>query len=166
MTTASLTKTEKQPNGETGAPRIVVGVDGSEHSLHALRWAIERARATGERVQPVYVFDSMPPLDLGFAGLAAAGRISTEVLSEAALVVVRNSLTLAEAEDSGVQIDPATVDAHSEAIALLSAASGASMLVLGQHRRHWLDGVIGSTVSACLRKAPCAVVVVPAPTAA
>ena len=39
-------------NGGT-APRIVAGVDGSESSLAALRWAVRQAELTGATVEAV-----------------------------------------------------------------------------------------------------------------
>lgn len=38
---------------ETVEPLIVVGVDGSNHSKEALRWAVGQAKATGSRVHAV-----------------------------------------------------------------------------------------------------------------
>jgi hypothetical protein len=61
----------------------------------------------------------------------------------------------------GIAINPRLVESQTPVAALAEAAAGASMLVLGVHRRHWMDGTIGSTAKACLKHASCAVVVVP-----
>ncbi len=34
-------------------PRIVAGVDGSTHSINALRWAVHQAELTGGRIDAV-----------------------------------------------------------------------------------------------------------------
>jgi nucleotide-binding universal stress UspA family protein len=39
---------------QAGIKRIVVGVDGSEHSAEALRWAIRMAKGMGSHVTAVY----------------------------------------------------------------------------------------------------------------
>ena len=41
--------------------RIVVGVDGSEHSVRALRRAVEEARLRDGHVEAVYVFEPPKP---------------------------------------------------------------------------------------------------------
>lgn len=158
-TTDHAAHTTAQPHGR---PRIVVGVDGSEQSLHALRWAIERARVSGEHVEPVYVFNSVLPADFsGFGAPIPVPTTSPEELAAAASARLTRSIDLASHDD--VLIEPTIVDSQSSVTALVKAAADASMLVLGVHRRHWMDGMIGSTARACLKHAPCAVVVVPAP---
>ncbi|MER5776355.1 universal stress protein [Streptomyces sp. NPDC002039] len=42
---------------ETAEPLIVVGVDGSNHSKEALRWAVAQAKAIGGRVHAVMSWD-------------------------------------------------------------------------------------------------------------
>lgn len=162
-TTATLAQTHRTPRS-VAAPRIVVGVDGSEQAQEALKWAIERARSSGEQVVPVYVFNSVPPAEFGGFGAPFIGpMVSAEELTTAADAHLAASLAAVDAD--GVGIEPRTVDALSTVTGLVKAAEGASMLVLGVHRRHWMDGAIGSTARACLKHAPCAVVVVPAPAA-
>ncbi|GGM89885.1 hypothetical protein GCM10009721_14030 [Terrabacter tumescens] len=45
----------------TAPGRIVVGVDGSESSKHALRWAARLAAADGSRVEAVTAWDHRSP---------------------------------------------------------------------------------------------------------
>jgi nucleotide-binding universal stress UspA family protein len=161
------TTTTRSPAAETrhldGAPRIVVGVDGSEQSLHALRWAVQRARVSGEVVEPVYVFTTVAPVDFsGFAGPLPVQPSPEELAAAADTRLADGVATVVEDRDQ-VAIEPRVLDAPSPVAALVKEATGASMLVLGVHRRHWMDGAIGSTARACLKHAPCPVVVVPAP---
>lgn len=46
-------KREEPTMSETIEPLIVVGVDGSNHSKEALRWAVAQAKAIGGRVHAV-----------------------------------------------------------------------------------------------------------------
>lgn len=164
--TTTITRVTPSPSAAGGpaGPRIVVGVDGSEQSLQALRWAVRHARTSGEHVEAVYVFSSVLPTDFsGFAGPVAAPMTSAAELAAAASERLTECLAVVRPEAADVVIEPVTVDSRSTVSTLVEAAAGASMLVLGVHRRHWMDGAIGSTARACLKHAPCAVVVVPAP---
>jgi len=51
--------------------RIVVGIDGSEHSGNALEWAVARARLGGEQLELLNAY-SLPP-DLDFYGYSGPG---------------------------------------------------------------------------------------------
>ena len=54
------------------AGRIVVGIDGSQHSGKALEWAMARARLGGEQLELVNAYDIPLNLDFyGYQGLAA-----------------------------------------------------------------------------------------------
>lgn len=162
MTNTTTNTSEARGLHSDSAPRIVVGVDGSKQSLDALRWATERARVSGEQVEPVYVFNSVLPADIsGFGGSIPVVAASADELAESAAVRLAHIVDVVAHEQ--VDFEPRIIDASSPVAALVKEASGASMLVLGVHRRHWMDGRIGSTARACLKHAPCAVVVVPAP---
>jgi len=161
MTTTTTYAQPSETLHPEAAPRIVVGVDGSEQSLRALRWSLDRAQASGEAVEPVYVYNSVPPVDFsGFAGPIPAQTLPAE-LAAAASERLSEVVQRAVADPNGVVIEPRILDAQSAVAGLVKEAEGASMLVLGVHRRHWMDGAIGSTARACLKHAPCAVVVVP-----
>jgi nucleotide-binding universal stress UspA family protein len=47
------------PGAGAALDRIVVGVDGSEASAHAVRWSVDIARATGAEVVAVYAFEPL-----------------------------------------------------------------------------------------------------------
>jgi nucleotide-binding universal stress UspA family protein len=56
---------------------IVVGVDGSEGSRVAMRWAAEEARLRGARLQVVYVFEHSPSWQMyGYSAEIAAIPVS------------------------------------------------------------------------------------------
>src|SRR5258708_7824617 len=104
--------------------RIVVGVDGSPSSVHALEWAIHQAELTGDVIDAVNAWHfpndyGMPVGDLpDFAGLGA------EILDKA-IAEARNATGQAAAE-----IHPHVVEGN-PAQALLDLAKGADLLVVG-----------------------------------
>jgi nucleotide-binding universal stress UspA family protein len=123
---------------------IVVGVDGSEEAEQALRWVTHLARSAQALIQVVVV-------------CGADEAAVTEGWSLVDAVVTR-ALTISP----GIPIagDVLTGDPVD---ALVTAALGATMLVLGSHGRSGrFDAAMGSVADACIRTARCPVVVVPA----
>jgi nucleotide-binding universal stress UspA family protein len=148
--------------------RIVVGVDGSEGSQDALRFALREARLRGATLHAVLAWEL--PL---FEG--APGPFLVEVPGELAppLEETRTALeaeaeraldaALAEAlqgEEPGVEIRRDVVEA-APAQALLEAARGADLLVVGSRGRGGFRGLLlGSVGQRCARESPCPLVVV------
>ncbi|MEU1673056.1 universal stress protein [Streptomyces roseifaciens] len=134
--------------------RIVVGVDGSESSKEALRWAVRQAELTRCTVDAVMAWQFppyigslgwMPPQD--FEPEKVAGRILTQVVQEIAgpepPVRIRTEVEHGTAPD-----------------ALLGAARGAELLVLGNRGHGGFTGaLLGSVGQHCTQHAPCPVVV-------
>jgi len=136
-----------------GAGRIVVGVDGSAFSRRALDWAVREAAVRGRPCLLVHCWE----IRLGAAG--PYGGAGYELAERAA----RESLDtdLAWAQESGIIVDARLV-AGSAVDALAEATSDAELLVVGTHGRGSLTGaILGSVSSGCIRRATCAVVVVP-----
>jgi nucleotide-binding universal stress UspA family protein len=143
------------PGGDAGSrPRIVVGVDGSPSSQHALRWAARLADALGLSLEAVtswhypqtygwslaYADDWQPSEDARRVQETAVG----EVFGDA-----RPSDLVTEVVEG-----PA-------ARVLLDAARGAAMLVLGSRGHGGFAGLLlGSVSSACAEHADCPVLVV------
>ena len=134
---------------------IVVGVDGSDGSRRALRWALAEARLRGSTVQAVTAWPTrdavtrMEQLDAAEARREAADlqqRGLDEVLAE------RPEPPALSYEV--VHGDPVEV--------LLLASSNAEMLVVGSHNTSSISHVmLGSVSEACARMAECPVVVLP-----
>lgn len=141
---------------ETG--RIVVGVDGSDSSKQALRWAVRQAEFTGGVVEAVTAWD-FPQ----FHG--ALGWLPPTSGDEAALEDrARSDLANAVAETVGSH-PPVEVrtDARygTPAGVLLDAARGASMLVVGSRGLGGFAGLLlGSVAQHCTQHATCPVVVI------
>ncbi|MFF1909578.1 universal stress protein [Kitasatospora sp. NPDC058218] len=138
-------------------PRIVVGVDGSPASERALRWAVDYAKLVGGGVQAIAAWEY--PAFYGWSGLAvppAEGfnpeELAGRTLSETVAKVV--------GDDAGVRITEAVMPGNA-AQALLEAAAGAALVVVGSRGLGGFSGALLGSVSRHLTEhAPCPVVVV------
>ena len=132
--------------------RVVVGVDGSEDSKLALRWAVDYARACGGEVEAVAapeikmtaaLKDSPTGEDYLRDASERLDKAITEVLGAETTVPVKR-----------------TVTGDRAARALVEAARGAHVLVIGSSGQGELPGMhIGSTTNYCVHHAPCPVTV-------
>jgi nucleotide-binding universal stress UspA family protein len=139
--------------------RIVVGVDGSAESVAALRWAANEARL---RSAPLHVITTwhVPYFSYtGFPGMALPGDLAQELersAKELQAVAMREAIP-----DEGAQRVEAHVVQGQASTALLEAARGADMLVVGSRG---LGGfgelLLGSVSQQCAHYASCPVVIV------
>lgn len=141
--------------------RIVVGIDGSEGSLSALHLAAGEARLRDGHLEVIHIYQPPALGTLPAFGVAAPVGDSLEEL-RAAL-----EATLA---DEGIGTDgdsiavTARVVAGHPAEALLDAAEGAELVVVGSRGRGGFAGlVLGSVSQQVASHAPCPVMVVPPP---
>ncbi len=141
-------------------PRLVVGVDGSSHSLDALRWAVEEARLRHATIEAVYAW--RPPY-IGEAGGMAAVAVSWDQLAEAAKDALDAAVDSLAAEASDVVFERRCLEGP-PALTLVEEAKDAVMLVVGS-RGHggFLGLLLGSVAHHVAHHAPCPVVVVPPP---
>jgi nucleotide-binding universal stress UspA family protein len=130
--------------GTRSHPCVVVGVDRSLHGLAALRFAAAEAACRGVPLYAVRVQSEMLPptdyreIDAAFAEALGGFPRGVEVHKELAVPPV--------------------------AAALARRASGVDLLVVGESGRGlWHTFWCGSVARACLRRAGCPVVAVPAP---
>jgi nucleotide-binding universal stress UspA family protein len=135
---------------------VVVGIDGSPSSRHALRFAAEEARQRAAQLTVVTSFDVPDMLWLGHAVATTALDDRLAVAQRAARKVVDEELT----DQTGLSIDviatttPATV-------ALVDRSAGADLLVVGSRGRGGFRGlVMGSVSMQCVLHARCPVAVV------
>ncbi len=131
--------------------RIVVGVDGSPHSIAALRWSLDQAEGRSGQVTAVFAWQ------VPFVSIP--GAFDRGELEEA----YREFLikTVSEAEPSPrVPLD--TVLAEGDATeALVEASKDADMLVLGIRGRSPVAGLmLGSVSQMCAASATCPVVLI------
>lgn len=130
---------------------MVVGVDGSGPSVHALEWAARRTDRFGP-IQPViawhypwwtYVGPPVPPAD------------PFEAVARAEIELAISSVRCRDIEE------PIVVRARA-ASALMSIGSSAGLIVVGTRGRSGLaDGFVGSVASAIVARSPVPVAVVP-----
>jgi len=139
---------------------IVAGVDGSEGSKEALRWALGEAELRGATVRAVHAWTLpiafggpyMPPQpydgpELRDHAQAALDAAVDEVAGKARPVAVEK-----------------VVEQGSAADVLVRAAEGADLLVVGSHGHGGFAGLLlGSVSQQCAQHAPCAVVIVRRP---
>jgi nucleotide-binding universal stress UspA family protein len=140
-------------SGPSGSqPRIVAGVDGSESSKDALRWAARQAvyteamleAVTGWEYPAFYGFAPVPD-DLDYAQLAESG------LSDAIEEVF--------GPDRPSWLSTLVVNKH-PALALVEASQGAALLVVGSRGYGgFADALLGSVSTYCIHHAHCPVTV-------
>jgi len=139
---------------------IVVGVDGSEGSRTALRWAINEARLRGATVSAVAAWQ-FPTY--AYTGVAVAPptvemeQAAREALAEA----VRDEVAAVAGEASDVEITEVVLEGPSAAT-LIEASRGADLLVVGSRGYGGFRGLLlGSVSHQVSSHAHCPVVVVP-----
>ncbi|MET8626232.1 universal stress protein [Kitasatospora sp. NPDC004669] len=137
-------------------PRIVVGVDGSPASEQALRWAIDYAKAVGGSINAVAAWEY--PAFYGWGGTSVPAEVYNP--EELAGKTLSESVTRVVGDDPGVRISKSVMPGNA-AGALLQAAKGAALLVVGSRGLGGFSGVLLGSVSRHLTEhAPCPVVVV------
>jgi nucleotide-binding universal stress UspA family protein len=139
--------------------RVVVGVDGSVASLAALRWAAREAGLRQARLQVVCAMDPGRARAAPYAGHARRSAAEAEnALPPGAWLKALVDTVLGGSPL--VTVDTEVV-AGLAAKVLIACSEGADLLVLGDPATSQLE-VIGPVARACLRHAPCPVVVVSA----
>jgi nucleotide-binding universal stress UspA family protein len=144
--------------------RIVVGVDDSAGGRAALAYALREAGVRGARVDAVVAVD-VPEYWAAIYGAPVPTAASIEQVRRRGVERVREVLAevrVAEAADlqGTPQVDVRAVGGN-PAGALLDAAAGADLLVVGASRHGRLTGmVLGSVALQCVLHAPCPTTVV------
>jgi nucleotide-binding universal stress UspA family protein len=132
--------------------RIIVGVDGSEASLDAVRWALRQAELTGSSVEALISWQFPRQYGEEFYGEEFDWeKIATDTL--------RSSLAQL-GDEAQTRIEPRVVQGH-PAQALVEASAGASLLVVGSRGHGGFVGMlIGSVSEHVIAHAQCPVLVV------
>lgn len=161
---------------------IVVGFDGSPHSLRAVETAAAEARWRAGQLHVVYVYEPAEPRDVDEAAGVTARTMwagSTPGRDEAMIAEARRSAASKEAKaehearnvvdrmvrglgDTVAGLDVRTTVTPDEKIAetLVSAADDAALLVVGSRGLGGVRGLLGSVSQHCVRHATCSVLVV------
>lgn len=151
----------------SGLDRIVVGVDGSEPSKVALRWAQFIAQATGSTISVVAVwqpFTAYGWLGAGWTTMPSGWDPADDAEKS---VVATIDEVFGEQRPAGLGI---TLHEGNPAKVLIEVSEGAHMLVMGSRGHGGFSGLLlGSVSAACAEHATCPVLVVhgttPPPTA-
>jgi nucleotide-binding universal stress UspA family protein len=115
------------------APMVLVGVDGSEESAEALRWALRYAGGTGGTVRAVIAWRR--PMELGYyAGLGSGygeylpidPQLPTDAAAATLAAIVRDTA----GEKPAVAIEQRIVEGHPASV-LIDQARSADLLVVG-----------------------------------
>ena len=145
---------------------IVVGVDGSDASRAALRWAAEEAGLRSVPLLLVHVWSFIPPQPIGDPGLLAVpvgdlpGQLDAERSAAAGALAGAASEALAVAP--GIEVEEKLVEGDA-GDALVSESESAQLLVVGSHGRTGFQAaLLGSVSRHVASHAACPVVVVKA----
>ncbi|MFJ6281374.1 universal stress protein [Arthrobacter subterraneus] len=135
------------------APRIVVGVDGSEQSVVALRYAKKMAPVFDATIFAIAAWD-YPAEYPGYVPLG------TSEFQDAARIHLKKALASAYGEDIPSDLESTVVLAH-PAKALVKASQEAVLLIVGRRGHGTFRGLLlGSVSGACVAHAHCSVLVV------
>lgn len=159
---------------------VVVGIDGSQESLAALRLAADEARCRSGRLHVVYVYAPVRATDLTAAAtVVAAGTWTSSPMGETVLrdarlrheeehaeaqrhaeARVRQLVSQADADYGGLDVQQSAIsDAHPSA-ALVRMSRGADLLVVGSRGLGGFAGLLlGSVGQQCVHHAECPVLV-------
>jgi nucleotide-binding universal stress UspA family protein len=138
---------------DTRTPSIVVGVDGSESSVRAVRWAAEQAQLTKATITAVIAWQTPP--GAGFGNMLAMRDAADTVVDDVVNKAAYPDVLVTKKYQQG---SPAAV--------LIEASKDADLLVVGTRGHGGFAGMLLGSVSAqCVHHAPCPVVVVRPPLA-
>ncbi len=137
---------------------IVVGVDGSESSVEALRHALQQAKQDGSTVRVVTAWH-VPGFAYGGVGASPLVDVRTQFEKDAK-AIQRQCIQDAGEAAKGVQIDSAILEGRTASV-LLEEASNADLLVVGSRGHGGFSGLLlGSVSQECAQHSPCPIVIV------
>lgn len=142
---------------------MVVGVDGSEHSAAALRWAMEEARLRGAELVAVHAWTFVPPTAVAEPGMIPVA--ATDLMDDLALERQAAERSLDDALASVLGDDASSIERilgeGSPSEVLVDASADADLVVVGSRGRGGIKGALLGSVSQHLAQhAHCPVVIV------
>jgi nucleotide-binding universal stress UspA family protein len=137
---------------------IVVGVDGSEGSEHALEFALAEARMRGGSVKAVSAWHV--PVSAYNSGFVPVG-VDPREFERIARSALDKTIEEAGAAEPGVSVMPILREGQ-PADVLVAEAREADLLVVGSRGRGGFKGLLlGSVSQQCAHHASCPVTIVP-----
>ncbi|TCC26869.1 universal stress protein [Kribbella speibonae] len=132
---------------------IVVGADGSEPSIAAIRWAARQAQLTGAELHVVHAWRR--PYDYGMPVDYSGADFETQARD-----CVKGAIAKALDDDRRVPVSSEVVQGPAAAV-LIEAARHAELLVIGSRGHGAFAGMLlGSVSQHCVQHAHCPVLVV------
>jgi len=136
---------------------ILVGVDGSDIALGALRWALEEARLRGVPVHVVTTWEVPALVDV--TGMVAPPPADVGDLEATARLVQDEALAAVDADATGVEIVRHTVLGNAGHV-LAESSHDADLLVVGSRGLGGISGaLLGSVSRHLVRHAACPLVI-------
>lgn len=152
-----MEKVESQGAGSEGTGRrIVVGADGSDRSVQAVKWAIREARAHGGEVELIVAWE--PPA----TSIFLTPTFQESDYKEQARRALEHVLAEVSGDLGGVEVHPRLVMGPGGDV-LARESARADLLVIGSHGfgHGQLPGPhLGSVASYCVHHAQCPTLVV------
>jgi nucleotide-binding universal stress UspA family protein len=132
-------------------------VDGSDHSLTALRWALQAASLREASLDVVHAWFCPYKGHPRYVSY----KMTEEVLEQKARHLLGQSIDEAGPPPTDVRVQPILVEGDAATV-LLEAARTADLLVVGSRGRGGLAGLLlGSVSRKCAERATCPVAIVP-----
>ncbi len=137
----------------TNRPAIVVGVDGSEPSIEALRWTLRYAELVGADVDAVISWHY--PVNYGTTGFAPAWNPEQD-----ARTTLAHAVDAVVDRDSTTKVNQIVCEGNATRV-LLDQTKDAQMLVVGSRGHGGFAGLLlGSVSASCAEHAQCPVLVI------
>jgi nucleotide-binding universal stress UspA family protein len=138
--------------------KIVVGVEGSDGSLEALKWAMGEARLRGAEIVALHAWTY--PVVTGTFEAVVPADIKVDFAAESKELLDRTIKTITGG-NGGVTVRPEVVQKPA-AQALIEASRDADLLVIGSRGLGGFRGLLlGSVGQQCAHHASCPVVIIP-----
>jgi nucleotide-binding universal stress UspA family protein len=138
---------------------VLVGVDGSEPSIVALRWGATAAKVRSTSLRVLHSWSPVPPVYTGFY-IGAGGGFDAEIIEKVAANVLNESLRLAFGDDGPDVPTESVLAVGSAARSLVDASRNAQLLVVGARGGGgFTELLLGSASHQCVHHAHCPVAV-------
>ena len=135
--------------------RVIVGVDGSPQSAHALSWACRRGETCGDTIRAVCAWSLGASGEdwMSQPGVSAEGQRRAERMLRETVERVRSDHPAVDVETAVIEGPPARV--------LVDMSADADLLVVGSRGRGgFSELLLGSVSQQCVHHARCPVTVV------
>jgi nucleotide-binding universal stress UspA family protein len=138
--------------------RIVVGIDGSDHSKQALRWALDEARLRDASLEVVSAW-MLPVYATGY-GFAPGDLVDPKLIGDGAAAQLEETVAEVAGDATGLTLTRKSVEGMAAQV-LVEEARGADLLVVGSRGHGGFAGLLlGSVSQQCAQHASCPVVII------